>query len=76
MECYKYECKDFYMCDKYKKAACLFKVDELQYKLRLQIFSSKNNICSQCNNIMIPGKLKYSRVEINLCTRCSNIYKN
>lgn len=74
MECYKYECKDFYMCDKYKKAACLFKVDELQYKLRLQIFSSKNNICSQCNNIIISGTLKYSRENIKICTNCYQVY--
>lgn len=68
MTCYRQKCERKNECDRYVAAACVYRVDKKQLKLKLEI---NKNICRDCLNAMVHAK--YKNKEIMLCTTCNNI---
>lgn len=64
MKCYRLNCKK--ECDKYKKAACIFKLTKVQQDLIAKI--KGKGYCSKCGRKTI--KANYHNMEIQLCTEC------
>ena len=62
--CYR-NCKE--VCDKLKRATCLYYMSEQEYRFRQAI---KNRIICRCGGVMVQARFRGE--EFNLCTSCTD----
>lgn len=70
MICYRQKCERKDECDKFVAAACIYRINKEQVKVKLSI----KNICNDCLSPMV--KARYRNKEIMLCTTCNNVLKD
>lgn len=70
MKCYRMDCKDRESCDKYKKAACIMRINEAQNKARIEILSQEGLMCKSCRQRAVRARYKSDKRSIALCTNC------